>query len=195
MGFGIMMSVVTNNVAALAALANGMLPLRKIAALQAESQLDLENKRRSHGLAAAAHPDEPALLEVVNDGETILMSDIADDSAPILQPGSSHSELDLGRCYYQRPLRRPFDDRLRDAILVEAASRVRELPLALKLAWHPTEPILTARATMVTINLAFRQDTLGLYAHLPLAMRLMVTSGNRNRAIEVFEEVASQFDL
>jgi Cu2+-exporting ATPase len=37
LGFGIMASVVTNNVAALAALANGMLPLRKIAQAQAES--------------------------------------------------------------------------------------------------------------------------------------------------------------
>jgi Cu2+-exporting ATPase len=30
MGFGIMTSVVTNNVSALAALANGLLPLRKV---------------------------------------------------------------------------------------------------------------------------------------------------------------------
>jgi heavy metal translocating P-type ATPase len=38
MGFGIMASVVTNNVAALAALANGMLPLRKIAQIEAEKR-------------------------------------------------------------------------------------------------------------------------------------------------------------
>jgi heavy metal translocating P-type ATPase len=36
LGFGIMASVVTNNVAALAALGNGMLPLRKIAQIEAE---------------------------------------------------------------------------------------------------------------------------------------------------------------
>lgn len=36
MGFGIMASVVTNNVAALAALGNGLLPLRKIAQIEAE---------------------------------------------------------------------------------------------------------------------------------------------------------------
>jgi heavy metal translocating P-type ATPase len=36
MGFGIMASVVTNNVAALAALGNGMLPLRQIAQIEAE---------------------------------------------------------------------------------------------------------------------------------------------------------------
>jgi heavy metal translocating P-type ATPase len=42
LGFGIMASVVTNNVAALAALANGMMPLRKIAQAQAESQHEQE---------------------------------------------------------------------------------------------------------------------------------------------------------
>jgi Cu2+-exporting ATPase len=38
LGFGIMMSVVTNNVAAIAALANGMLPLREVARLQADQE-------------------------------------------------------------------------------------------------------------------------------------------------------------
>ena len=42
MGFGIMASVVTNNVAALAALANGVLPLRKVAQLEAERRHRLE---------------------------------------------------------------------------------------------------------------------------------------------------------
>jgi heavy metal translocating P-type ATPase len=42
LGFGIMTSVITNNVAALAALANGMLPLRKIAQIEAEKQHELE---------------------------------------------------------------------------------------------------------------------------------------------------------
>ncbi len=42
MGFGIMASVATNNVAALAALANGVLPLRKVAQLEAERRHRLE---------------------------------------------------------------------------------------------------------------------------------------------------------
>jgi heavy metal translocating P-type ATPase len=42
LGFGIMASVITNNVAALAALGNGMLPLRKIAAIEAEKRHELE---------------------------------------------------------------------------------------------------------------------------------------------------------
>ncbi|MSR60759.1 MAG: heavy metal translocating P-type ATPase [Planctomycetaceae bacterium] len=42
MGFGVMASVVTNNVAALGALANGMLPLRRIAQVQAEQAMKQE---------------------------------------------------------------------------------------------------------------------------------------------------------
>jgi heavy metal translocating P-type ATPase len=45
MGFGIMASVVTNNVAALAALGNGILPLRKVAQIEAERRHKLEMSR------------------------------------------------------------------------------------------------------------------------------------------------------
>ncbi|WP_165224126.1 heavy metal translocating P-type ATPase [Aquisphaera insulae] len=50
MGFGIMASVVTNNVAAIGALANGMMPLRKIAEIEAEKKHEQE-LRRAYGLA------------------------------------------------------------------------------------------------------------------------------------------------
>jgi hypothetical protein len=42
MGFGIMTSVVTNNVSALAALANGLMPLRKVAEAEADRRRDRE---------------------------------------------------------------------------------------------------------------------------------------------------------
>ena len=54
MGFGIMASVATNNVAALAALANGMLPLRKVAQIEAERRHRLEMNQ-------ACRPERPAL--------------------------------------------------------------------------------------------------------------------------------------
>jgi Cu2+-exporting ATPase len=55
MGFGIMASVVTNNVAALAALANGVLPLRKVAQIEAERRHRLELSQ-SHALERNAVP-------------------------------------------------------------------------------------------------------------------------------------------
>ncbi|MSR58900.1 MAG: heavy metal translocating P-type ATPase [Planctomycetaceae bacterium] len=57
MGFGVMASVVTNNVAALAALANGMLPLRRISHELAEEELQLE--QRSFDIAEPS----PRLIE------------------------------------------------------------------------------------------------------------------------------------
>lgn len=47
MGFGIMASVATNNVAALAALANGVLPLRKVAQIEAERRHRMEISQAS----------------------------------------------------------------------------------------------------------------------------------------------------
>jgi hypothetical protein len=49
LGFGIMASVITNNVAALAALGNGMLPLRKVAQIEAERRHQRE-LRQAHAV-------------------------------------------------------------------------------------------------------------------------------------------------
>ena len=50
LGFGIGASVLTNNVAASAALANGLLPMRKVAQIEAERRHMLEMELRQGGL-------------------------------------------------------------------------------------------------------------------------------------------------
>jgi heavy metal translocating P-type ATPase len=55
LGFGIGMSVVTNNVASLAALINGLLPMRKVAQLEAQRRHLLEMELRQSGLLATDH--------------------------------------------------------------------------------------------------------------------------------------------
>ena len=57
MGFGIAMSVVTNNVAALGALANGVWPLRKVSRLERERRLQLEAELREAGFDESHHHD------------------------------------------------------------------------------------------------------------------------------------------
>src|SRR6516162_7756768 len=54
LGFGIGASVVTNNVAALAALANGLLPMRRVAALEAERRHFLEMELKQSGFLCEA---------------------------------------------------------------------------------------------------------------------------------------------
>ncbi len=60
LGFGIMASVVTNNVAALAALGNGILPLRKVAQIEAERRHRLEMSQQLYGLERNASAAPPA---------------------------------------------------------------------------------------------------------------------------------------
>jgi Cu2+-exporting ATPase len=59
MGFGIAASVLTNNVAALAALANGILPMRKVAEYEAERRHMMELQLRAGGFLEA--PREEAI--------------------------------------------------------------------------------------------------------------------------------------
>jgi hypothetical protein len=64
MGFGIGASVVTNNVAALGALANGLWPMRKVAQLEAERRHQFEIQLRQSGflLVDGAQPAPADLL-------------------------------------------------------------------------------------------------------------------------------------
>jgi hypothetical protein len=63
LGFGIGASVVTNNVAALGALANGLLPMRKVAKLEAERRHRFEMQLRRSGFllidGAQPAPSDP----------------------------------------------------------------------------------------------------------------------------------------
>ena len=84
MGFGIGISVLTNNVAALGALANGVRPMRKVAALEAERRHLLELQLRESGflhddgllqdaeeLASEPHDAIVAVEDVVEEAELV----------------------------------------------------------------------------------------------------------------------------
>jgi Cu2+-exporting ATPase len=71
LGFGIGMSVLTNNVSALAALANGLRPMRKVAALEAERrhllELQMCESAALHERPVLAHPPERDVVEAVEE--------------------------------------------------------------------------------------------------------------------------------
>jgi len=80
LGFGSGASVVTNNIAALAALANGLLPMRRVAQLEAERRHMLELELRQSGflreVGSPLRPAEPgaglvpaAVLTAAGDGD------------------------------------------------------------------------------------------------------------------------------
>ena len=202
MGFGIMASVVTNNVAALAALANGMLPLRKIAEAQAESQRE-QDKR----LALASTTHAAATMPTATVAAPIAPSEPSEPSAAAPTPSGADaaqavahaqrpfSRASLGECLYERPLRRPFDDNLRAAILREATNRRAEIPMQTEFEWDPTDPVLAIKSPAITFKVAFAPDALALHAKIPLIVRPLATQANRDKAIKLIEDVAGQFDL
>ncbi len=53
MGFGIMASMITDNIAAIGGLANGIMPLRKVAQIEVQKPHPQE-MRRAHGVAREA---------------------------------------------------------------------------------------------------------------------------------------------
>ena len=72
LGFGIGASVITNNVAALAALANGLLPMRRVAELEAERRHLLEMELRQSGFLCEGDAPQARLAKV----DTAAKSDI-----------------------------------------------------------------------------------------------------------------------
>ena len=69
LGFGIAISVLTNNVAALAALANGIRPMRKVAAYEAERRHILELELRASGFLDSPREDAAEGLEEIGEDE------------------------------------------------------------------------------------------------------------------------------
>ncbi len=191
MGFGIMASVVTNNVAALAALANGLLPLRKIADAQAENLREQEKR-----LASARPLRQPEPTPAPTAEEPAVAASV---EAPEAANGEDHASAtprsELGECLYERPLRRPFDDAMRGAILVEANRRRMEIPMPAEFEWDPADPVLTIRSPLITFKVSFTPDTLAVHAKVSRVARPLVTNGSRQKAIDLIENVAGQFHL
>ncbi len=214
MGFGVMMSVLTNNVAALAALANGMLPLRRIAQAQAESQLEQDN-RVAEGLAHQVRPEtvlevntpeadieidvpvpESALgatvEEVVIDVPAPAFDVLADeDTIDIVEPTFDH----LGDCLFERPLKKALDGELKRTILEAAVSRSDQLPFQADFEWHAVDPVLHFKSSILPLAAAFTPGRIVVYAKLSLATRMLITDSNRRRAILFIEEIADELDL
>ena len=155
LGFGVMTSVLTNNVAALAALANGMLPLRRIAEAQAQSQLE-QDRRLAGALAGREEPVAITEVELLPEGAennaagvAVVELEVQDGDSEDEGQGVMVVELDpvpdspseprlttngkgwpsgFGELLFERPLKRSLDDMLRGQVLDTANRRAPQLP-------------------------------------------------------------------
>ncbi|MGI2324225.1 MULTISPECIES: heavy metal translocating P-type ATPase [unclassified Methylococcus] len=84
LGFGVAASVFTNNVAALAALANGLLPMRKVALLEAERRHQLELELKRAGCAEADRSGVPKAGEAMERVKAAEIDEADDDKGRAL---------------------------------------------------------------------------------------------------------------
>jgi soluble P-type ATPase len=188
MGFGIMTSVLTNNVAALAALANGVLPLRKVAQLEAERQHRLEitqtcTRERNPVPTPPAAPERPRAAVVGREHVP------TPPTEPERRSGRWKETL------YRRPLRRPIDETTRRAISAEFARRRHEIPVPAELHWHREKPQLTIRSNELSFIVQFTCEDLVVDAELSLAAKMFATRKHRADAVKIIESVANDLGL
>jgi hypothetical protein len=96
---------------------------------------------------------------------------------------------------YERPLKRPLDGALRDAIDVLVARHRHEIPVSAEFEWHATEPVFTIRSSLLSFIVSFAAKRLTVDARMSLAARLFATDANRKQAVRFFETISEELDL
>lgn len=96
---------------------------------------------------------------------------------------------------YERPLRRPFDEAVRDAIETEYHRRRHELPVATELFWHRSQPQFTLKSQWLSFVGRFQGLRLIIDAELTFAARMMITDQHRREAVLVIDQIVQALDL
>jgi hypothetical protein len=92
-------------------------------------------------------------------------------------------------------MKRALDEELKGAILAAAVARSDQLPFQAEFEWQPGEPVLKFKSSVLPLSAAFAPGRIAIHARLSLATRMLVTDGNRRRAIRFIEEIADELDL
>ena len=96
---------------------------------------------------------------------------------------------------YERPLKRPLDATLREAINRVAARRREELPLPADFEWHATDPVFTIKSALLSFIVSFAPEKFTVDAKMSLAGKMLATASNRKKAVHFFETIAEELDL
>ncbi|MFO0953104.1 MAG: hypothetical protein U0835_18515 [Isosphaeraceae bacterium] len=95
----------------------------------------------------------------------------------------------------ERPIRRPLDDQLREAINAVYHRRRHEIPIATELHWHPAKPQFTLKSKFLSFVGHFTADKLVVDAELGLTARLMATDEHRTSARRFIEEIVDDLGI
>lgn len=102
----------------------------------------------------------------------------------------------VGETLYQRNLKRPLDQALRAEISQMIDRHAPTLPVAVKHEWDPNGIILKIRSVMMSFIVNFANNrVVVVVSEMSFAGRLFYTQANRQKAIQFFEEIATDLDL
>jgi hypothetical protein len=96
---------------------------------------------------------------------------------------------------YERPLKRPIDERTRAAIHSEFRRWRDQIPMPTELTWNAAIPELTIRSRWISFIVHFTHEHLVVNAELSLAAKMFATEENRRHAIRFIENVANDLNL
>jgi hypothetical protein len=96
---------------------------------------------------------------------------------------------------YERPLKRPIDDRTRALIHSEFRRRRDQIPVPAELSWHVAKPELTIRSPWISFIVQFSRERMVVSAELSLAAKMVATDANRRQAVRFIESVADDLNL
>lgn len=96
---------------------------------------------------------------------------------------------------YERPLKRPIDDRTRAAIHTEFHRWQNQIPIPAVLTWNTAGPELTIRSRWISFFVQFTPERMVVSAELSAAARMLATNENRRRAVRFIETVANDLNL
>jgi hypothetical protein len=96
---------------------------------------------------------------------------------------------------FERHLKRPLDDGLRDELSREAYERCRASGIPAQFGWHEEGSVFSVQTPLASFHAWFTSETVRVWAELSLAARLFATESNRRRAVATIEAIADRLGL
>jgi hypothetical protein len=96
---------------------------------------------------------------------------------------------------FERPLKRPVDDAVRQAIEAEIHRRRHEFPIPIELGWAQGQQSFTIASKWFNLLVDFAQDRMVVDAELTLAARVLATESNRQKLIAIINDSFDKLKL
>jgi len=96
---------------------------------------------------------------------------------------------------YERRLKRPIDEQVRQEISTLFSRRRAEIPVPAELRWHQSRPEFTIASKWLSFVARFTTEMLVVDAELTWAAKMMATDEHRRTAVRFIDSIANELNL